>query len=164
MKVLHTWNKVRYINVLRTWNKVRNIKVLRTWRFMMSVVAVLLSSPPLSTLWTESSIEEMPSWPGVDFSTWHNFCNSSLISASLKKNFYSESIFILHTNYNISVMMLLLFSSTRLPKSDPGRVQSKLLQSNLFVILIILKTNLHILTLNMQECKILACSRDIYAY
>ena len=60
---------------------------------MMSVVAVLLSSPPLSTLWTESSIEEMPSWPGVDFSTWHNFCNSSLISASLKKNFYSENIF-----------------------------------------------------------------------
>ena len=65
INVLRTWNKVRNIKILRTWNKVRNIKVLRTWRFMMSVVAVLLSSPPLSTLWTESSIEEMPSWPGV---------------------------------------------------------------------------------------------------
>ena len=67
--------KKRNIKVLHNWNKVRNIKVLHTWRFMMSVVAGLLSSPPLSTLWRESSIEEMPSWPGVVFSIWHNFCN-----------------------------------------------------------------------------------------
>ena len=35
-----------------------------TWRFMISEVAALLSSPPLSTRWTDSSIEETPSWPG----------------------------------------------------------------------------------------------------
>ena len=34
-----------------------------TWRFMISEVAALLSSPPLSTRWTDSSIEETPSWP-----------------------------------------------------------------------------------------------------
>ena len=33
---------------------------------MISEVAALLSSPPLSTLCTDNSIEETPSWPGGD--------------------------------------------------------------------------------------------------
>ena len=77
---------------------------------MISEVAALLSSPPLSTRWTDSSIEETPSWPGH----WSRI------------RWWRRCVWV---GKNDNVDESLLFSSTRLPSSGWGRLHTKLLRA-----------------------------------
>ena len=90
---------------------------------MISEVAALLSSPPLSTRCTDNSIEETPSWPDDD--------NYDVDDYSIIMRMMMMIGMIYDDDDEWDEKKVVLFSRTRLPKSGWGRPQTKLLWAKL---------------------------------